>query len=318
VAQRVGSGPVRVDVAVLDGENGRYTLGIECDGDNAFLARSARDRDRIQGQVLQRLGWRIHRVWSQQWWQDQAGEREKLLKQIEQTAKDAKGAKDAFKEPTFSHIPSVERYDARPELAEPRSVPEYVRCANTIEIGKGSFFSFYSTYNKSRAKGKENWNKLVALMVEIVRTEQPIHIEEVGRRMSHAAGRQVSTMDDQTAERLVKEGTKAGLIMARGDFLYGVEGKRPSVRNRAKIKGVSRKFSYIAPEEIQEAILLVVGDALGIPLDDVPLRVARLLGYRQINAKSKTIVIERIERLLKYGLLIEYRGELFLDEKPHL
>jgi hypothetical protein len=213
-------------------------------------------------------------------------------------------------------VPEIERYDDRPELAQPRTVPEYVRCASTIEMGKGSFHNFCSNYEYSRAKKKANLQKLVDLMVEIVRTEQPIHLEEVGRRMSHAAGRQVSTMDDYTAQRLVKEGTKAGLIAARGDFLYGVDGERPSVRSRANITGVSRKFSYIAPEEIQEAILLVVGDALGIPAEDVPLRVARLFGFRQINSQSKSIVEERIARLLQYGLLSEYRGELFLAEKP--
>ena len=83
MAQRVGDGPVRVDVAVVGGDSstqlsagtstklsGRYHLGIECDGDNYFLAKSARDRDRIQAQVLARLGWRIHRVWSQPWLQE--------------------------------------------------------------------------------------------------------------------------------------------------------------------------------------------------------------------------------------------------------
>ncbi|MCP4425192.1 MAG: DUF3320 domain-containing protein [Chloroflexi bacterium] len=310
-AQRVGSGPVRVDVAVV-GEDGRYALGIECDGDNYFLARSARDRDRIQGEALARLGWRIHRVWSQEWRRNPAAERERLLDALKTTAKDAKETKksaESAKLPEVAiRIPIIERYDGRPDLAEPRPAPAYARYAGVIELGKSTFYDFYVRKTTDRPK-LLNW------MAEIVRAEGPIHIEEMRRRMSHAAGYKMMTLGERTANRLVKEGTKAGLIAARGDFLYGVDGKRPSVRNRAAITGVARKFSYIAPEEIQEAILRVVADALGIPAADVPLRVSRLLGFRQINAKAKAIVTERIERLLKYGMLVERRGELFLNEK---
>ncbi len=303
VAQRVGTGPVRVDVAVLDEENGRYALGIECDGDNYFLARSARDRNRIQGQVLQRLGWRIHRVWSQQWRQNPPAEREKLLAAFRESPTQNDRQSDA----PFN----IPRYDARPALAEPRSVTSYTRYAEEIDLGKSSFADFYY-YSPNR---KENQRKLVQWMTEIVRAEGPIHIDEMRRRMSHAAGYQQMTLLDTTAAKIVQDGQKARQIEVRGEFLYGVEGKRPSVRSRANITGVSRRFSYIAPEEIQEAILLVVADALGIPVDDVPLRVARLLGFHQINNTSKTIVLERIERLLEYGALSQYRGELFLDEK---
>src|SRR5206468_3472259 len=33
-------------------------------------AASARDRDRLRAQELTRLGWRVHRIWALDWWND--------------------------------------------------------------------------------------------------------------------------------------------------------------------------------------------------------------------------------------------------------
>ena len=65
VETQVGSAGFFIDLAVVDPERpGRYLLGVECDGATYHSARSARDRDRLRQEVLESLGWRIHRIWS--------------------------------------------------------------------------------------------------------------------------------------------------------------------------------------------------------------------------------------------------------------
>lgn len=56
-----------------------YVLGIECDGAAYPSSFSARDRDRLRQQVLEGLGWKIHRIWSTDWFRDSKKERERLL-----------------------------------------------------------------------------------------------------------------------------------------------------------------------------------------------------------------------------------------------
>ena len=41
--------------------------------------RSARDRDHLRRRVLESLGWRIHRLWSPDWFRDPSGELQRLL-----------------------------------------------------------------------------------------------------------------------------------------------------------------------------------------------------------------------------------------------
>lgn len=45
-------------------------------------AATARDRDRLRQQVLEGLGWNIHRIWSHDWIQNRKSEIEKVIKAV--------------------------------------------------------------------------------------------------------------------------------------------------------------------------------------------------------------------------------------------
>ena len=49
-------------------------LAIEADGASYRDSRSARDRDRLRKEHLERLGWTFHRIWSTNWFTDPATE----------------------------------------------------------------------------------------------------------------------------------------------------------------------------------------------------------------------------------------------------
>jgi hypothetical protein len=53
-------------------------LAIEADGAGYRDSGSVRDRDRLRKEHLERLGWRVHRLWSTSWFSDPEGELAKL------------------------------------------------------------------------------------------------------------------------------------------------------------------------------------------------------------------------------------------------
>ena len=65
---QVGIGGYRIDIAVR--RNGKYVLGIECDGKLYSISRSARERDYHRQKYLESRGWHIKRIWSMDWWRD--------------------------------------------------------------------------------------------------------------------------------------------------------------------------------------------------------------------------------------------------------
>jgi very-short-patch-repair endonuclease/Arc/MetJ family transcription regulator len=46
---------------------GLMVLAVECDGATYHSSATARDRDRLRQEHLERLGWTFHRIWSQEW-----------------------------------------------------------------------------------------------------------------------------------------------------------------------------------------------------------------------------------------------------------
>ena len=53
---------------------GRMVLAIECDGVTYHSSATARDRDRLRQEHLERLGWRFHRIWSTEWFRHRDNE----------------------------------------------------------------------------------------------------------------------------------------------------------------------------------------------------------------------------------------------------
>ncbi|MEM9219219.1 MAG: DUF4011 domain-containing protein [Cyanobacteria bacterium P01_F01_bin.150] len=83
VVPQVGVSGYFIDLAVVDPQrSGTYLLGIECDGATYHSSKAARDRDRLRQQVLERLGWKIYRIWSTDWFTNSTKEIEKLKKYI--------------------------------------------------------------------------------------------------------------------------------------------------------------------------------------------------------------------------------------------
>jgi len=71
VHPQVGVSKYRIDIGVVHPHaEGEYLLGVECDGRNYNSGATARDRDRLRRHVLEGLGWRLHRIWSSDWWKD--------------------------------------------------------------------------------------------------------------------------------------------------------------------------------------------------------------------------------------------------------
>jgi hypothetical protein len=90
---QVGASEYRIDIGVRHPSwpHG-YILAVECDGASYHSSRSARDRDRLRQEVLEGLGWRFHRIWSTDWFNDPKREAERLRDVVERRLKELTSA----------------------------------------------------------------------------------------------------------------------------------------------------------------------------------------------------------------------------------
>lgn len=298
VVHQVGAGGFRIDLAIVDPERpGRYLLGIECDGATYHSARTARDRDRIRQAVLEGLGWRIHRIWSTDWFRDPQRELKRAVAAIERAKAEPVTERPR---PAAPSAPTVVRSEEPPPEEAPALTQPYV----VAEL-KGHPYPLHEVPITS----------LAADVAKVVRLESPVHIDEVARRIMTASG--VSRLGSRIREAIERAAQRACVSQEferRGDFLY-LRAQRWSdvpVRDRSGLPQGSRKFELIAPEEVGAAIARVLRTSFGIAAADLPIEVCRLLGFAQTSEGMRTAISDVLAEMQSAGMVAERHGTLTL------
>jgi hypothetical protein len=81
----VGHSNFKIDIAVINPYNEEeYLLGIMLDGEFYKQSANTKDREVAQLSVLQGLGWKLHRIWTMDWWDNREKELKKLLQLLEE------------------------------------------------------------------------------------------------------------------------------------------------------------------------------------------------------------------------------------------
>ncbi len=122
-----------------------FVLGVECDGATYHSSKSARDRDRLRQEILENLGWKLHRIWSTDWFNNPQREVEKLRKSITERLAWLKTRESQFVKPKSTSASSAEDVrDAEPPLVSRMNIdgaPKVERPSlaekriNAVEVG---------------------------------------------------------------------------------------------------------------------------------------------------------------------------------------
>ncbi len=120
-----------IDIAVRHPDRpGEFLAAIECDGATYHRTKSARDRDRLRQEILEKLGWkdRIYRIWSADWFKDPKTQTKRLLDFL-QANLDKSRQELSLTSPIEEIEPAVEEQapsSPEPAQAEPVSVDDSV------------------------------------------------------------------------------------------------------------------------------------------------------------------------------------------------
>jgi very-short-patch-repair endonuclease len=84
---------------------GQMVLAIECDGASYHSSATARDRDRLRQEHLERVGWRFHRIWSQEWFHRREAEIDRALDAYQWAVEAADACQDGYRAPASGPNP---------------------------------------------------------------------------------------------------------------------------------------------------------------------------------------------------------------------
>ena len=129
VVPQYGVGGYRVDFAATHpGDSDRMLLAIEADGASYRRSGSVRDRDRLRGEHLQRLGWTFHRIWSTNWFRDPQSEVAKLQKAYQ----------DALSAAAAAEPPPAAQAETAGASAEPTGASAGTQRSAAVKPGPGA------------------------------------------------------------------------------------------------------------------------------------------------------------------------------------
>lgn len=179
VVTQVGCSGFRIDMAVKHpSQFGRFAIGIECDGATYHSSRTARERDRLRQTVLEDMGWTIYRIWSTDWIKDQKTEEQKLIlaieKSLNRTSEDNKEEQEIC-----DNFDSTDSDEASVNLIE---IEEDVYQDDLSDDGYG--FIPYQQVNLSDYSHLRDYQ----VIKQVIEIEQPIHFEELCRRVAPLFG----------------------------------------------------------------------------------------------------------------------------------
>jgi very-short-patch-repair endonuclease len=292
VEPQVGTSGYFIDIAVQDPEYpGCYVLAIECDGAAYHSSRSARDRDRLRQGVLEGLGWNFHRIWSTDWFRNPQQEINRAVAAIEAArAKIAEG-RHAIREVTPEPKHDIVRGDPAEKKALPSSSQLYVKARLTPVASPTEL-------------PQEKPERLMQMIREVVDIEAPTHITEVTRRLMDAFGvTRAGSKITGAVEEAIRLGVRHSLFQERGGFIYSVESKPIYIRSRAHWEPAERKFEWVAPEEIDQALIEIVTLGFSMSREDAISGALGLLGFGRATSKIAGMLQERIGILSAEGRL---------------
>ena len=312
VRRNVGESDYKLDIAVLHPDDpGVYMAGVECDGSNYTMARTARDRDVLRRTVMNEMGWTLHHIWAFNWFRNNAQEKERLL---------------AFLRNAMRSRVTIEKVQA-PQDPDTDHIPAEVSGGEDLVIEKDSSSQVYKLeFEKYRISdpmkapdlpGAGIQQKLAEKIMYVMKTEAPIHKDLFYRRLAPVFGnRKVTVLVKKSLDDCISS-LLAGEITERENFLYltGQLDGRIGISARVPAQGQEpRAIDQISPEEIRDAIFEIIRFAFGLSIEDVIAETSRTLGFSRTSPKIRQCLRDTCSEMLDEGILREADGKICIRE----
>lgn len=278
VDTKVGASASNVDIGVRLPGGDDYILAVECDGRAYKNADNTRDRDRLRGSVLSRMGWHYHRVWAIDWIKNKKDEKERLISAVKDALEPHEYAADA------SSTDSLDEFEEKIDSASYQ-------------------FSAYEAADIKKAKAATGGDYL-AYVRKVLEKEAPLSEELFLKRTLRDFSREKLTDGVwEKFNRLMSHCASEG-IERRDGFMYL---KNREIKFRLPDGNFVREIKYISLEELAAGMAIIIQKNVSLQKTGLYKLIAKLLGFSKLG-EAMTVRFDCALELIKDGLDIE--GEI--------
>ena len=330
VRTNIGSSGYKIDIGVVNPEDSSsYILGILCDGYNFASSRSARDREIVQVSVLRRLGWKIWRIWSMDWWTNRDAVIQELCSKIEDAI--AGRYVEAEEEPirlyggsagnptgtsATSNTPIEDQtYEEKESLFE--NDGDATESNEEPETGGNIVPYVFSELEQCPLPVEDVVNGyhdhiLMKYIEQVIEQEAPITKDLLCKRVLRAVN--IARMGSRVAGQMyyiikrmnLKKTDNNGEVFWRHD-------QNPDEYQSIRCSN-EREATYIPFEEARNAAIHVLNEQGAQPKESLVREMAKLFGYTRVGDNVYYVMLSGIELAEKEGRLQEVNGRTMLKQ----
>lgn len=291
----VGRSCYRVDVGIIDpAQPDRYLLGVLLDGPMYGASKTTRDREIAQPDVLKGLGWKLHRIWTADWWDNRARELDRLLEHVKEAVAEAEHQKSLPVHQEAS-VPDAEKSDSKIAAGYRTQVPGAVPAAPAYRVAK-----LPTQYlPQEEYLFPERAPLLKELLEQVIKVEAPISEGMLTRRVLQSLGiaRAGSRIQAHTSALLRQMQVRS--TIQDGQRFYWGRAQAPDAYQGYRVCGAGIRDAKDVPvQEAANAVCQVLSEQIGLPRADLIRETAKLLGY----TRSGTIVASMVQSGIQLAL----------------
>lgn len=280
VDTQVGCSSFKIDLAVKRSDSSDYILAVECDGATYHASKTARDRDRLRQEILERMGWKFYRIWSTDWFRNKPVEKERLLAAV----------KEAFENsPRNSEQPTISETSFEKDIAE-----------------KHFAFPKYQMADEESLSRKMNFD-ILRVTRAILEVESPLSEEWLLKRIVFLFdGREkVTNVVREDFNKLMWNCPRRGIVRRNG-FLH-LQGKENPMLRIPFNKKTTREIKYIATEELANGLKELLKQNVTAEKTGLFKLITEQLGFTRMG----DAILARLEEALKIiAKDLEINGEI--------
>ncbi|MFA5751065.1 MAG: DUF4011 domain-containing protein [Candidatus Paceibacterota bacterium] len=297
VDPQVGVGSFKIDLAVRDPKNPTgYAIGIECDGASYHSSRSARDRDILRQEILEGMGWKLHRVWSTDWFRNREMATTILIESVNRAInnhasktiqkKQDQNKHDDYKEDELASVPLVEKRVGIPYQKTK------IRCNRKMVMEANKVYELAGIISLIVADEGPIINDML-----LDRIRELTKVGRVGSNIQNNFNKAIKiAINNKDIEKSKSKEDKC--------FLFNPNKKYTNFRTPGD--GVERQLNQISSIEIKNAIKYLIKNQFGLAYDNMIQSLKPLFGINRVDPEESDRVKDLVDEMIAKGTIIKH------------
>lgn len=312
VHTHIGSSAYKIDIGIVDRKHpSKYLLAILTDGKNYGNAVTSKDREIVQPNVLDMLGWNTYKIWYTEWWENPDKVIDGILEAIRKAEETGTGTLRPQVEADNIEI-TTEEESREPVLNSLNSLyPEPISVKSALTTSAVPYEVCHLQYVIATSADDflmpSNQHTIIEQISAVLEKEAPVSKDLLCKRVLAAWGisRIGSRINNHFELLFLQMGLKP-INYGKYEFFWKQD-QQPDqyqIYRVVQTDAAKRDADDLPPEEVANGVREILKNQISLSQTDLVKETARLFGYARAGTNVENAMLLGINKAIADGYAI--------------